>query len=101
MFRHRYGGGSTTGTRRHEAIAGYHRILQPTEFSPLAKAVLPHLLKLAAESKGELAILHVLPPPAAYAYPEAAWLPWDRIAQANRAAGECGLRRLAQFDEPW
>jgi nucleotide-binding universal stress UspA family protein len=27
-------------------------------------------------------------------YPDTAWLPWDRIEQANRAAGERGLHRL-------
>jgi nucleotide-binding universal stress UspA family protein len=82
------------GTRRHETRTGYHRILWPTDFSPLAKAALPHLPKLAAGSQGELVILHVLPTPAAYAYPDTAWLPWDRIEQANRAAGERGLHRM-------
>jgi nucleotide-binding universal stress UspA family protein len=81
-------------TRRHETRTGYHRILWPTDFSPLAKAALPHLPKLAAGSQGELVILHVLPTPAAYAYPDTASLPWDRIEQANRAAGERGLHRL-------
>ena len=81
-------------TRRHDTRTGYHRILWPTDFSPLAKAALPHLPKLAAGSQGELVILHVLQTPAAYAYPESAWLPWDKIEQANRAAGERGLHRL-------
>ena len=36
----------------------------------------------------------MLPTPVTYAYPEAAWLPWDRIEKANRAAGERALRRL-------
>ncbi len=82
------------GTRRQEAITGYRRILWPTDFSSLAKAALPHALRLAAQSEGELIILHVLPTAAAYAYPDTAFLPWDRIEQANRAAGERGLRRL-------
>ena len=44
--------------------------------------------------QGELVILHVLSTPAAYVYPDTAWLPWDKIEQANRAAGERGLHRL-------
>ena len=82
------------GTRRHETRTGYHRILWPTDFSPLAKAALPHLPKLAGGSQGELVILHVLPTLAAYAYQDAAWLPWDKIEQENRAVGERGLHRL-------
>ena len=81
-------------TRRQDAMTGYRRILWPTDFSPLAKAALAHIPKLAAGSRGELVIFHVLPSVAAYAYPDTAWLPWDRIDQANRAAGERGLQRL-------
>jgi nucleotide-binding universal stress UspA family protein len=81
-------------TRRQDAVSGYHRILWPTDFSPLAKAALPHLPKLATGRQGELVIFHVLPSVAAYAYPDTAWLPWDQIEQANRAAGERGLHRL-------
>ena len=46
---------------KHKAFSGYRRILWPTDLSRLARAALPHALQLAAGSKGELVIVHVLP----------------------------------------
>ena len=37
-----------------KAFAGYRRILWPTDLSRLARTALPHALRLAAGSKGEL-----------------------------------------------
>ncbi len=48
---------------------GYHRILWPTDFSPLAKAALPHAVGLAVDAGAELVLIHVLPLPTAYATP--------------------------------
>jgi nucleotide-binding universal stress UspA family protein len=74
----------------------YHRILWPTDFSPLAEAALPHALKLAADSGAELVVLHVLPTAALYAIPEMAGAAWEQLERENRAAGEAELRRVTQ-----
>ncbi len=42
-------------------IAGFRKILWPTDFSTGAKAVLPHALYLGTKPGVELVVLHVLP----------------------------------------
>ena len=75
---------------------GYRRILWPTDFSPLAKAALPHALRLAGESGAELVVLHVLPSTALFAAPEVSGAVWDRLERENRAVGMAELRRVTQ-----
>ena len=78
------------------ARTGYRRILWPTDFSPLAKAALPHALRLAGESGAELVVLHVLPSTALFAAPEVSGAVWDRLERENRAVGMAELRRVTQ-----
>ena len=78
----------------HKAFSGYRRILWPTDLSRLARTALPHAVQLAAGSKGELVIVHVLPTVAAYLSPEIAGLPWDQIDRANRLIGKKKLDRI-------
>jgi universal stress protein A len=78
----------------HKAFSGYRRVLWPTDLSRLARTALPHALQLAAGSKGELIIVHVLPTVPAYLAPEIARLPWDQIDRANRAIGKGKLDRM-------
>ena len=75
---------------------GYHRILWPTDFSPLAKVALPHAVGLAAAAGAELVLLHVLPSLAAYAVPELAGALSVSLQRKARAAAEGQLRRLEQ-----
>ncbi len=79
---------------KRKVFAGYRRILWPTDLSRLARTALPHALQLAAGSKGELVIVHVLPTVAAYVSPELAGLPWDQIDRANRLIGKRKLDRM-------
>ena len=74
--------------------AGYHRILWPTDFSPLAKAALPHAVGLAAEADAELVLLHVLPSLAAYATPEVSGALSVSLQRKTRVAAQRELRRL-------
>ena len=73
----------------------YRRILWPTDFSGLAKAALPHGVKLAAPARAELVLLHVLTRPVAYAGPEFPVGLWGRLQEANRAAAREELRKIA------
>ena len=73
---------------------GYRRILWPTDFSPLAKAALPHAVGLATETGAELVLLHVLPPLAAYTAPELAGALSVSLQRKSRAAAQNELRRL-------
>ena len=73
---------------------GYHRILWPTDFSPLAKAALPHAVGLAMEANAELVLLHVLPSPGAYMVPDMAEAAWIPLLRKGRAAAQAHLRRL-------
>ncbi len=72
----------------------YRRILWPTDFSPLAKAALPHVVGLASDARAELVLLHVLPPVAAYAVPEIPGSLWVRLQRTTRAAARAKLRQL-------
>jgi nucleotide-binding universal stress UspA family protein len=81
---------------RRATRTGYRRILWPTDFSPLAKAALPHALRLAQEGGAELAVVHVLPSTALFAAPEVSGQIWARLEQENRAAGMAELRRVTQ-----
>jgi nucleotide-binding universal stress UspA family protein len=72
---------------------GYHRILWPTDFSPLANVALPHAVGLAAAAVAELVLLHVLPSLAAYAVPELAGALSVSLQQKARAAAQRQLRR--------
>jgi len=80
--------------QRQKANVGYRRILWPTDFSPLAKAALPHAVRLAASSGAELVVLHVLPTPGFYAFPEVVGAVWDELERANHAGGKRRLHRL-------
>ncbi len=73
---------------------GYHRILWPTDFSALAKAALPHAVGLASAAEAELVLLHVLPPPAAYAVRDISGAMWIPLQRKTRAAAQAQLRRL-------
>lgn len=75
---------------------GYRRILWPTDFSALAKAALPHALRLAKENAAELVVLHVLPSTALFAVPEVSGAVWDRLERENRAVGMAELRRVTR-----
>jgi nucleotide-binding universal stress UspA family protein len=79
-----------------KVFSGYRRILWPTDLSRLARTALPHALQLAAGSKGELVIVHVLPTVPAYLSPEMAGLPWNQIDRANRAIGQRTLDRMTK-----
>jgi len=76
--------------------SAYRRILWPTDFSPLAEAALPHVLKLARESGAELVVLHVLPLPLLFAGPEIAGAMWVQVARENRAKGKAALHRMRE-----
>jgi len=73
---------------------GYHRILWPTDFSPLAKAALPHAVGLARQTEAELVLLHVLPLPGAYAVTDLSGRLSVSMQRAARAAAQRHLRRL-------
>jgi nucleotide-binding universal stress UspA family protein len=73
---------------------GYHRILWPTDFSPLAKAALPHAVGLAVAAGAELVLLHVLPSLAAYAVPDLAGALSVSLQRESRTAAQRELRRL-------
>ena len=75
---------------------GYHRVLWPTDFSPLANVALPHAVGLAAAAGAELVLLHVLPSLAAYAVPELVGALSVSLQRKARAAAEGQLRRLEQ-----
>jgi len=89
---------ATTVRRRVKGKAatwtGYHRILWPTDFSPLAKAAQPHAVGLAMEANAELVLLHVLPSLAAYAVPDLSGALSVSLQQRSRAAAQRQLRRL-------
>jgi nucleotide-binding universal stress UspA family protein len=72
---------------------GYHRILWPTDFSPLAKVALPHAVALAAAG-ADLVLLHVLPSLAAYAVPERTGALSVSLQRKARAAAQRQLHRL-------
>jgi nucleotide-binding universal stress UspA family protein len=71
---------------------GYRRILWPTDFSPIAKAALPHALKIAREG-GELIVLHVVSPTAAYPPGAMAATVWTTLEAEMRAAAKEQLDR--------
>lgn len=85
------------GTRqRQQAITGYRRILWPTDFSPLAKAALPHALRLARNRGAELVVIHVLPTPTIYGFPEVVGAAWDELERENHALGKRKLHRVTE-----
>jgi nucleotide-binding universal stress UspA family protein len=80
---------------------GYHRILWPTDFSPLAKAALPHAVGLAVDAGAELVLIHVLPLPTAYATPDVSGALSVTLQRETRVAAQRELRRLKkQVKEP-
>lgn len=83
-----------TAVRRTVRKAGYHRILWPTDFSPLSKAALPHAVGLASSAGAELVLLHVMPLPAMYAAPDVSGAVWIPLQRKTRAAAQRQLRRL-------
>ena len=89
---------ATTVRRKAKAKAkkwtGYHRILWPTDFSPLAKAALPHAVGLASAAGAELVLLHVLPSLAAYTAPELAGALSVSLQRQSRVAAQRQLHRL-------
>ncbi len=72
----------------------YRRILWSTDFSPLAKAALPHAVKWAEDHGAELVVLHVLTPAVTYALPQAGGALWERIGEEARVAARPELRRI-------
>ena len=74
---------------------GYRRILWPTDFSPLAKAALPHAVRLADAHGAELVVLHVLPSAAYYALPGMTGGALAQLQRENRGVGQAELRRVA------
>ncbi|MGE5851438.1 MAG: universal stress protein [Candidatus Methylomirabilota bacterium] len=76
--------------------SGYRRILWPTDLSPLARAAVPHALRVAAPRGAELTVLHVLAPVAVYVPPAAAAVAWDTFDTEIRAATEDKLRRVTE-----
>jgi len=81
-------------TEKAAKWTGYHRILWPTDFSPLAKAALPHAVGLAAEMGAELVLVHVLPSPGAYVVADVSGAVLIPLLRKNRAAAQAHLRRL-------
>jgi nucleotide-binding universal stress UspA family protein len=81
---------------KKKAFSGYRRILWPTDLSRLARTALPHALQLVAGSKGELAVLHVLPTVTAYMFPEIGGSAWEQIDRANRSIGKRKLDRITK-----
>ncbi len=80
---------------------GYHRILWPTDFSPLAKAALPHAVGLAVDAGAELVLIHVLPLPTEYATPDVSGALSVSLQRETRVAAQRELRRLKkQVKEP-
>jgi nucleotide-binding universal stress UspA family protein len=73
---------------------GYRRILWPTDFSPLAKAALPHAVGLAAGTGAELVLLHVLPSLAAYAVPDLSGALSVSLQRNARVAAQRQIHRL-------
>ena len=72
----------------------YHRILWPTDFSPVAKAALPHVLGLASKTGAEVVLLHVFPSAAMYVVPPESGMVLVRLQREARAAAQTRLRRL-------
>jgi universal stress protein A len=79
-------------TRSKVKTTRYRRILWPTDFSPLARAALPHAVALASDAGAELVLFHVLPLPAAYA--EISGAMWIPLQRKIRAAAQRRLRGL-------
>jgi nucleotide-binding universal stress UspA family protein len=73
---------------------GFSRILWPTDFSPGAKAALPHAVNLAAGAGAELVVLHVLAIAPMYSVPEATAGFWDEWDKQTRAEAERQLEKL-------
>ncbi|HSB54071.1 MAG TPA: universal stress protein [Gemmatimonadales bacterium] len=74
---------------------GYRRILWPTDFSPVAKAAVPHALRLA-DADAELVILHVWAPPVMVAPPPAPGVSWVRLDKELREAAREQLQRATE-----
>jgi nucleotide-binding universal stress UspA family protein len=81
-------------TRPAEDGTSYHRILWPTDLSPLAKTALPHVLGLASHAGAEVVLLHVLPSAAMYVVPPKMGTVLMRLQREARAAAQAQLRRL-------
>lgn len=56
--------------------------------------MLSHAARLVTRSGAELAILHVLFPPAFYAIPELSGVAWDQLERESRAVAQAKLKRL-------
>jgi universal stress protein A len=80
--------------RKASKWTGYHRILWPTDFSPLAKTALPHAVGLAGAAGAELVLLHVLPSLAAYAVPDLSGALSVSLQRESRTAAQRQLGRL-------
>lgn len=74
---------------------GFTRILWPTDFSPGAKAALPHALNLAAGAGAELVVLHALSVAPMYSVPELSAGVWDEWDKQARAEAVRQLEKLA------
>lgn len=74
----------------------YRRILWPTDFSPLAKAAIPHALGVAAPRGAELIVLHVLSRVAVCVPPAASGSIMERLDRETRAAAQDQLRQAAE-----
>jgi universal stress protein A len=80
---------------------GYHRILWPTDFSPLSQAALTHAMGLASDAGAELVLLHVLPLLTTYIVPDLSGTLWAPLQRKTRVAAQKKLLRLeAQIKGP-
>lgn len=78
------------------ASSGYRRILWPHDFSRLAKAALPHALRIAAERRAEIILLHVVSPPVLYATPVMSGAIWTRMEKEIREAAADRLQQVVR-----
>ena len=84
-------------TRRPGTGAAFRRILFATDFSAASRPALGKALRIAREWRGELLIVHVLPPVGPIA--TEGWVPprvYDEVAGAVRASGQQKLDRLVE-----
>ena len=63
---------------------GFRRILWPTDFSPPARAALPHVIHLAEQEHARVAVLCVLPA-VIHPIPELSSGPWEQCYEQTRS----------------
>jgi universal stress protein A len=85
--------GQSPGAHR---ASGFHRILCPTDFSPVADAGVERAVSLAVRERAELVILHVLAPLTAYVLPDVVGSISVEIEEQTREEARIELRRLRE-----